>query len=319
MRIVVLDGYTLNPGDLSWRTLKSLDQCIIYDRTPPEEVVPRLTGCQIALTNKTVIAGDAMAQLPDLRYIGVLATGYNVVDISVATQRDITVTNVPSYGTASVAQMVFSHLLNLCHHVAQHSESVCRGVWSRSEDFCFWDYPLVELSGLAIGIVGFGQIGAAVAQVASAFGMDVLVCDPLRSSIPQQFTALPDIETLFQKSDVVSLHCPLTEQNRGFVNAHLLSLMKETAFFINTSRGPLVDEVALADVLNRGAIAGAGLDVLTEEPPTRECPLLTARNCFITPHIAWATRAARERLMHTAVENVKAFMRGEKLNVVNCF
>jgi glycerate dehydrogenase len=280
-------------------------------------VIPRSLGAAIVLTNKTVISDAAMGCLPDLRYIGVLATGYNVVDVDAASRRGIPVTNVPSYGTESVAQMTFAHLLNLCQHVAEHSDSVVRGNWAQSQDFCFWEFPLVELSGLTLGIVGMGRIGRAVARLGAAFGMRVLAYDPVKPSPLPDDVFMTDLETVFRESDVVTLHCPLTDENRGFVEGKLLSAMKETALLINTSRGPLVDEAALADALDRGIIAGAGVDVLDAEPPHAGSPLIGARNCYTTPHIAWATRAARQRLMDTAVSNVAGFLRGEPVNVVN--
>lgn len=317
MKIVVLDGYTLNPGDLSWEGLASLGECTVYDRTSPHEVLARSKGAAILLTNKVVLDRNTMAQLPELKYIGVLATGYNIVDVEAAKERGIVVTNVPAYSTNSVVQMTFAHVLNLCLHVAQHSESVRSGAWSRSPDFSYWEYPLVELAGLTMGIVGYGRIGRGVARVASAFGMEVLVFDPFVDPASVEGAVPVDLETLFSRSDIVTLHCPLTEQNRGFVNARMLSLMKKTAFLINTSRGPVIDEAALADALNEGNIAGAGLDVLGQEPPPADCPLLKAKNCFLTPHIAWASGAARARLMQAVVENIKAFLRGEAINVVN--
>jgi glycerate dehydrogenase len=317
MRIVILDGYTLNPGDLSWEQLESLGECVIYDRTPGNEIVSRALGCDIVLTNKTIVSRETISQLPDLKYIGLLATGYNVVDVEAAAERKIPVTNIPEYGTQSVAQMVFCHLLNLCTHTAEHSHSVRQGKWSGSKDFCFWDFPLIELSGLTMGIVGLGRIGSQVAVTAKSFGMDVLGYDPSpRSTLPAH-VILTDIETLFQKSDVVSLHCPLTRENPGFVNAKLLGIMKQNSFLINTSRGQLIDEIALAEALNLGAIAGAGLDVLAIEPPVVDNPLLKARNCYITPHISWATRSARQRLMAAVCDNVGAFIRGSSINVVN--
>jgi glycerate dehydrogenase len=252
-----------------------------------------------------------------LKYIGLLATGYNVVDIKAATDRHIPVTNIPEYGTQSVAQMVFCHILNLCNHASEHSSSVREGKWSQSKDFCFWDFPQIELFGLTMGIVGLGRIGSTVATLASAFGMDVIAYDTNTPSVIPGTVSLTDIETVFRKSDVLSLHCPLTEQNRGFVNIKMLRLMKPTSFLINTSRGPLINESELAEALNTGIIAGAGLDVLALEPPEASNPLLTARNCYITPHISWATRSARQRLMGMAVENVEAFLHGKSLNVVN--
>lgn len=317
MRIVVLDGYALNPGDLSWDGFRSLGECVVHDRTPANETVARSAGAEVLLTNKTVLSGEIIDQLADLRYIGVLATGYNVVDTEAAAKRRIPVTNVPEYSTRSVAQLVFAHLLNFCHHVADHSAGVRQGKWTESEDFCFRDYPLLELSGQTMGIVGLGRIGSAVATTAVAFGMNVLAHDPNPPEKVPEHIVLTDLETLFRESDVVSLHCPLTAGNEGFVDNELLGLMKRSAFLINAARGPLVDTAALADALNNGTLAGAGVDVLTQEPPAADNPLLTARNCSITPHIAWATRAARERLMATAFGNTEAFLRGERVNAVN--
>ena len=317
MRIVVLDGYTLNPGDLTWDALKALGPCEVYDRTGPTQVVERASGAQIVLTNKTVLPRAAIAQLSPLKYIGVLATGFNVVDVEAAKQRGICVTNVPAYGTPSVAQMVFAHLLHFTQHVGEHSQSVHNGDWSRSPDFCYWNYPLVELAGLTMGIVGLGRIGRQTVKLALAFGMKVIYFDvTLDPAVPTEVVAV-DLDTLFRDSDVVSLHCPLTQDNKGLVNRQRLEMMKPTAFLINTGRGPLIDEPSLADALNRGRIAGAGLDVLCEEPPPLDNPLLHAKNCTITPHIAWATKAARQRLMDIAVSNVRAFIQGNPQNVVN--
>jgi len=317
MRIVILDGYTLNHGDLSWEAFHALGDCRIYDRTLPEEIVSRAADCEILLTNKTVISRETIRQLPDLKYIGLLATGYNVVDIKAAAERGIPVTNIPEYGTMSVAQMVFCHLLNLSIHAAEHSQSVHQGRWSECKDYCFWDFPLVELAGLTMGIVGLGRIGSATAVMAKAFGMVVQAYD---TRIPPNIPAgvkMTDLETIFRDSDVVSLHCPLTETNAGFVDAKWLKKMKRSAFLINTSRGQLINEKDLAEALNSGQIAGAGLDVLSVEPPPADNPLLTARNCTITPHISWATRSARQRLMVTAVENIQAFENGKPIHVVN--
>jgi len=269
------------------------------------------------LTNKTVVSRAMIAQLPELQYLGVLATGYNVVDIEAAQQRGICVTNVPAYGTPSVAQMVFAHLLHFTQHVGEHSQSIHNGDWSRSPDFCYWNYPLVELAGLTMGIVGLGRIGRQTAKLALAFGMKVVYSDVTPQSDVSGDIVATDLDTLFRASDVISLHCPLIEDNRGFVNHRRLEMMKPTAFLINTSRGPLIDEPALAEALNRGRIAGAGLDVLCEEPPQLDNPLLHARNCTITPHIAWATKAARQRLMDIAVANVRAFLQGKPQNVVS--
>ncbi|HUS71855.1 MAG TPA: D-2-hydroxyacid dehydrogenase [Sedimentisphaerales bacterium] len=317
MNIVVLDGYTLNPGDLTWKDLEALGQCTVYDRTEPKEVVPRAKDADIAITNKTMLSSDVIKQLPKLKYIGVLATGYNVVDIEAARHAGIPVTNVPAYSTPSVAQLVFAHLLNLAHHVGAHSETVRSGRWVSCVDFCYWDTPLIELAGLTMGIIGFGRIGQATAKLALAFGMKVIAYDVVTpSSVPEgcQFVGLEDV---FRSSDVVSLHCPLTPQTQNIINRECLELMKKTAFLINAGRGPLVDEQALAEALNNEEIAGAGLDVLSSEPPEEDNPLLKAKNCFITPHIAWATRAARQRLLKVVVDNVASFLAGNLQNVVN--
>jgi glycerate dehydrogenase len=279
--------------------------------------VQRASGAAIVLTNKTVLTRETIRQLPKLRYIGVLATGYNVVDIEAAGQHGICVTNVPAYGTASVAQMVFAHLLNLTQHTCEHGQSVRNGDWSRSPDFCYWNYPLVELAGLTMGIVGLGRIGRQTATLALAFGMKVIYHDVTASlDAPAEAVAV-DLDTLFRDSDVISLHCPLTEDNRGFVSRRQLELMKPTSFLINTSRGPLIDEPALAEALNHGRLAGAGLDVLSQEPPAPDHPLLRAKNCTVTPHLAWATQAARQRLLNIAVANVQAFLQGNAQNVVS--
>lgn len=317
MKIVVLDGLTLNPGDLSWKELEHLGPCEIYDRTSVEQVVPRANNAEIVLTNKTVVSRNHIEQLSKLRYIGVLATGYNIVDVAAAKERGIPVTNVPGYGTASVAQHTMALLLELALHVGHHSDTVRQGRWSACPDFCYWDFPLVELDGLTLGIVGLGQIGQAVARLASAFGMSILAQSRSRPATMSEGVKLVDLETLFRQSDVVSLHCPLTPETRALVNGERLSWMKPSAFLLNTSRGPLVDEAALADALNHGRLAGAAVDVLTTEPPPVGNPLFTAKNCLVTPHIAWATRAARSRLLNRAVANVKAFLAGKPQNVVN--
>ena len=308
MNIVVLDGYTLNPGDLSWDALRELGSCEIYDRSAPDEIVPRSTSAEIVLTNKVKLNGEYMSSVPTLKYIGVTATGYNIVDVAAARERKVIVTNVPTYGTQSVAQMTFALLLELTQHVGHHAQTVREGRWTRSPDFCYWDYPLIELDGLTLGIIGFGRIGKMVGQLAEAFGMKVLTYSRKQP--------VAEMETLFRRSDIISLHCPLTPQTEHLVNEKRLAWMKPTAFLLNTSRGPLIDESALAKALNEGRIAGAGLDVLAVEPPTADNPLLRAKNCLITPHIAWAMRAARSRLMEAVVENLRAFLAGESKNVV---
>lgn len=317
MNIVVLDGFTLNPGDLSWSDLEQLGSCRIYDRSSPDEVTARGADAEIILTNKVAIKSEHMARWPKLRYIGVLATGYNIVDVAAARQRNVTVTNVPAYGTHSVAQMTMALLLELALHAGHHSQTVRDGRWTASPDFCYWDYPLVELHGLTMGIVGLGRIGSAVAALARAFGMNVVAQSRTQTKSQPEGVRWLDLETLFKVSDVVSLHCPLTPETQGLVNADRLKLMKRSAFLLNTSRGGLIDDAALAAALNEGRIAGAGLDVLSIEPPPSSNPLLHARNCLITPHISWATSAARRRLMDIAVGNVRAFLEGTPQNVVN--
>jgi len=316
MDIVVLDGFTLNPGDLSWAELQQLGTCRIYDRTPAEKVIERAKDAEILIINKIIISEREIDQLPKLQYIGLCSTGYNVVDTEAAANKKIAVTNVPAYSTNSVAQLVFAHILNLCQHVSEHSESVKRGDWAKAPDFCYWNFPLIELDSLTLGIIGMGQIGQAVARIARQFGMKILYHD-LRalSDIDKDYRSV-DLDLIFRESDVVTLHCPLTPETRQLVNTKRLSLMKSSAFLINTSRGQLIDEKALAESLDRGKIAGAGLDVLATEPPGPDNPLLTAKNCYITPHIAWATRAARQRLMDVVVNNLRCFLDGKPINLV---
>jgi glycerate dehydrogenase len=314
--IVVLDSYCLNPGDLSWRPLEELGECAFYERTSAEQFRERLHDAEIVLTNKVPLHRDVLTGHPRLKYIGVTATGYNIVDTKAARELGIIVTNVPSYGTASVAQMVMAHVLNLTQRVGDHAEAVREGRWASSPDWCFWDYPLLELDGMTLGIIGYGRIGEAVAKLARAFGMRVIAHN--RSAIEEtNGVRAVDLDTIFRESDILSLHCPLTNETRHLVNRERLASMKQTSLLINTSRGPLVDETALADALNAGQIAGAGLDVLEVEPPSTENPLYTAKNCYITPHIAWATQAARQRLLDAAVENVAAYLRGTPQHVVN--
>ena len=317
MNIVVLDGYTLNPGDLTWKDLESLGKCKIYDRTAPEDIISRAENAEIVLTNKTMLSSDIIKQLPELKYIGVLATGYNVVDVETARDFNIPVTNVPAYSTQSVAQIVFAHLLNLAEHIAHHTQTVKSGRWTSSPDFSYWDTPLIEISGLTMGIIGFGKIGQTTAKLALAFGMNVIFYDIAEPSYVPNGCEFVKLDDIFRNSDVISLHCPLTPETNKIINKERLELMKKTAFLINTSRGPVVDEKALAEALNNERIAGAGLDVLTEEPPAENNPLLKAKNCYITPHIAWATIAARKRLLKVAVDNVASFLAGKIQNVVN--
>ncbi len=317
MRIVVLDGYTLNPGDLSWDNLEQLGDVTIHERSTPQEVLDRSQGADALLVNKVVLTADAIAGLTDLKYIGVTATGYNVVDVDAAAARGIPVCNVPTYGTRSVAQMTFAHILELTQNVGHHDLTVReQGRWAAGSDFCYWDFPLIELEGKTLGIVGLGRIGTAVANLGLAFGMQVIACSP-SSKTPPEGIQMVEMDELFQQSDVISLHCPLTPDSENLVNAERLAQMKSSALLVNTSRGQLVDSEALAVALNSGQIAGAGLDVLEQEPPPREHPLYTAKNCRITPHIAWATQAARARLLQTSVENLAAFQQNQLQNVVN--
>lgn len=316
MKIIVLDGYGLNPGDLSWSGMESLGELTVYDRTSPSELLERSAGAEVLITNKTLITAEDMASLPQLKYIGVLATGYNVVDIDAARSRGIVVTNIPAYSTSSVAQMVFAHILNITQRVGYYADENKQGRWTDSVDFCYWDTPLMELDGKKMGIVGFGNIGQATARIAQAFGMEVcVVTSKEQSALPVGMIKM-ELDELFASCDVVSLHCPLTPDTKEMVNAERLKLMKPQAILINTGRGPLINEQDLADALNEGRIAAAGLDVLSVEPSLKDNPLLSARNCFITPHIAWATKEARMRLMDIAVNNLKAYQEGHIINNV---
>lgn len=308
----------MNPGDLSWDGLRELGEVTIYDRTSPEETVKRAAGAEALLTNKTVLDRKVIEALPELKYIGVLATGYNVVDTAAARERGVTVTNIPSYSTASVAQMVFSLLLAVTNGVEHYTADNRAGRWSRCADFCYWDAPLTELAGKKFGIVGLGNIGSAVAGIALAFGMKVLAyTSKPADKLPEGVEKASSLEALLSDSDVVTLHCPLTESTRHLINADTLALMKPSAILINTGRGPLVDEEALAAALNNGKLRGAGVDVLSCEPPEMTNPLLCARNCYTTPHLGWATVEARQRLMEIAVANVANFIAGTPVNVVN--
>lgn len=316
MKIVVLDAYTLNPGERKWEELEELGEVVVHDRTAQLDVVRRAKDAEVVLTNKTILDGFILNLLPKLKYIGVLATGYNVVDLDVARQRGIVVTNIPAYSTQSVAQMAIAHLLNITQRVAHYAHEVHNGVWSAQPDFCYWNTPLIELAGKKIGIVGFGNTGQATAQIAEALGMEVWVyTSKPKKSLPKKYQKVT-LNELFSACDVVSLHCPLTAENKEMVNSFRLSLMKQGAILINTSRGGLIDEKALEQALLSGKLLGAGLDVLSSEPVPNGNPLLKLKNCFITPHIAWATRESRMRLMNQAVENLKAWMEGRTINNV---
>lgn len=318
MKIIVLDGNTLNPGDLSWGPIEQFGDFHVYDRTPNELIVERSDNAEILLTNKVPLLGATIEQLPKLKYIGVLATGYDVVDCAAAARKGVPVSNIPEYGTASVCQMVFAHILHFCNHVAHYSNQVHSGTWSESQDFCFYDKPPIELSGLQLGMVGYGKIGQAVAAVALAFGMNVKVCTRTgRDEVLSHGVSFCSLREVFAESDFVSLHCPLTADTKQMVNRDLLRLMKPTALLINTARGGLIDESALADALRSGKLAGACLDVLGIEPPDAKNPLFNIGTCAITPHISWASLAARTRLIQTAAENIAAFQSGKPKNVVN--
>lgn len=318
MKIVVLDGYALNPGDLSWEGIKEMGDVVVHDRTSPDQIVERSRGADVLFTNKTPVREAVIRQLPDLKFIGVLATGYNIIDVKAARERGVIVSNIPDYGSYSVAQLTLALLLELCHHVQRHSDSVHEGKWASSKDWCFWDYPLVELAGKTMGIIGFGSIGQKVGDMATAFGMKLLGTARRQSDQSHRKNfRWADIGELLEESDVVSIHCPLTPDTEGMINAQSLRRMKKHAFLINTSRGPIIVDQDLADALNDGVISGAGIDVLSVEPPPNDNPLFNAKNCIITPHIAWATREARKRLMDMAANNLRAFVKGSPVNVVS--
>jgi len=315
MKIVVADGYALNPGDLSWEAIRAYGELVVYDRTPVEEIAGRCKDADIVLTNKVPFSRDTLAVLPSLKLISVLATGYNIIDTVAAKERGIVVSNAPAYGTDSVAQHVFALLLELTNHVGRNARATAAGKWQQSVDWCFTEAPVMELAGKTFGVVGFGHIGQQAARIAAAFGMTVIYYNP--SAKEPSLGSACGLEELFVQSDVISLHCPLTSHNQEFVNAELLSKMKPTALLINTARGQLIHEKDLADALNRHVIAGAGLDVLSKEPPPDSNPLLTAENCIITPHNAWISKEARARVLRITAANIGAFLKGQPIHVVN--
>lgn len=315
-RIVVLDGYTLNPGDLSWEGLEKLGELTVYDRTPVEEIVPRIGDAEYVFVNKVPITRETLEACPNLKFIGVLATGYNIVDVQAARERGVVVTNVPTYGTAAVAQFVFALLLEICHHVGHHSAEVFQGRWTTNPDWCFWDYPLIELAGKTMGIIGFGRIGRAVARLAQAFGMQVVAHNPNLSGVVDGVTMV-ELDELLGVSDVISLHVPLTPQTQGLINKESIAKMKDGVILINTARGQLIVEEDLKEALDAGKVYAAGLDVVSVEPIQPDNVLLSCKNVFITPHIAWAPKESRQRLMDIAVENLRQFMAGNPINVVN--
>lgn len=318
MKIVILDGYTENPGDLSWEGFEKLGDLTVYDRTPSDKIVERIGDAEVVYTNKTPITRETLDACPNIKFIGVLATGYNVVDVNVAKEKGIPVSNIPTYGTMAVAQFAIALLLELCHHIGEHSECVKRGDWTNNPDWCFWNYPLVELAGKTMGVIGFGRIGQATAKIAQALGMKILAYDSFKNpDFESETCKYAELDELLANSDVISLHCPLFPETEGIINKDTIAKMKDGVMIINTSRGPLIVEEDLRDALNSGKVAGAAVDVVSTEPIKMDNPLLQAKNMIITPHIAWAPKESRQRLMDIAVENLKAYAAGAPINVVN--
>ncbi|MCC8061345.1 MAG: D-2-hydroxyacid dehydrogenase [Clostridiales bacterium] len=315
-KIVILDGYTENPGDLSWEPLEKFGRLTVYDRTPAAETVNRIGDAEIIFTNKTVISREILDACPNVKYIGVLATGFNVVDLNATFEKGITVTNIPSYGTDTVGQFAIALLLEICHHIGDHNRTVHEGKWEKCEDFCYWDYPLIELAGKTMGIVGFGRIGQATGRIAKALQMRVIAYDAYPNDSSCELADYVSLDQLFAESDVVSLHCPLTKDNEKMINRETIAKMKDGVIIINNSRGPLIDEAALAEALKEGKVYAAGLDVVSTEPIRGDNPLLKARNCFITPHISWAARESRQRLLDIAVDNLENYLAGTPVNVI---
>ncbi|QNM06691.1 D-2-hydroxyacid dehydrogenase [Qiania dongpingensis] len=318
MKIVVLDGYTENPGDLSWSGLEALGELKVYDRTPEEEIVKRIGNAEIVITNKTPVSADTMEKCPSIRYIGVLATGYNVIDTDTAKAKGIVVSNIPTYGTDAVGQFAIALLLEICHHIGHHSEAVHKGRWENNKDWCFWDYPLIELAGKTMGIVGYGRIGQTTGRIAQSMGMKVLAYDAYKNpALENENCRYAELDEVLSQSDVIALHCPLFPSTEGMINKDTIAKMKDGVIILNNSRGPLIVEQDLADALVNRKVYAAGLDVVSTEPIRGDNPLLNAPNCIITPHISWAPKESRQRLMDIAVNNVKAFLDGEPVNVVN--
>lgn len=320
MKIVVLDGYTLNPGDLNWEGIEKFGELTVYDRTDfaPENLIKAIGNADVVFTNKTPLSKSVLEKVPSVKYIGVLATGYNVVDTIAAKELGIMVSNIPTYGTAAVAQFTMALLLEMCHHVGAHSSAVKNGDWTNSRDFCFWNYPLIELAGKNFGIIGFGRIGQATAKVAQAFGMNILAYGSRQNpELVSDTCKYVTLDELLSQSDIISLHCPLTDNTKGIINKETISKMKDAVMIINTSRGPLVVEQDLCDGLNSGKVGYAAVDVVSLEPIAASNPLLSAKNCIITPHIAWAPKESRIRLMNTAVDNLAAYINGSPVNIVN--
>ena len=317
MKIVVLDGYTENPGDLSWNGLESLGELTVYDRTQPDEIAARIRGAGAVYVNKVALDRETIFSAPDLKFIGVLATGYNVVDIAAARERGIAVCNIPTYGTAAVGQFAIAMLLEICHHVAHHSDAVHAGRWEQNADWCFWDYPLIELAGKTMGIIGFGRIGQTPGRIARALGMNVIAYDEYESGAGRALAEYTALDALFARSDVIALHCPLLPSTQGIINRENIAKMKDGVIILNNARGPLIVEQDLADALNSGKVYAAGLDLVSTEPIRGDNPLLKAKNCLITPHISWAPKESRQRLMEIAADNLRRFLEGSPVNVVN--
>lgn len=321
MKIVVLDGYTLNPGDLDWKGLETIGDCTVYDRTSltdVQEAIDRIGNAEIVFTNKTPMPKSLFDACPNIKFVGVLATGYNVVDVNAAKDKGVIVTNIPTYGTAAVGQFTIALLLEICHHIGHHNNAVHEGKWENNADWCFWDYPLIELDGKTIGIIGYGRIGQATGKIAQALGMKVLAYDEYKNpNLVTETCKYAELDELLKESDVIALHCPLFPSTQGIINKENIAKMKDGVIILNDSRGPLIVEEDLAEALNSGKVAAAGLDVVSSEPIKGNNPLLKAKNCIITPHIAWAPKESRKRLMDIAVNNLQAFVAGEPVNVVN--
>lgn len=320
MKIVVLDGYTENPGDLSWDNIAKLGQLTVFDRTPIDnenEIIKRIENAEIVLTNKTPISKKTIDASPNLKFISVLATGFNIVDVEYAKKKEISVSNIPTYGTNAVGQFAIALLLEICHHIADHSKAVKEGRWESNPDWCFWDYPLIELAGKTMGIIGFGRIGQTTGRIAKALGMKVIANDQYISEQGKEIATYVDLNCLLSQSDVIVLHCPLLESTKELINKETISLMKDGVIIINNSRGPLINEYDLANALNSGKVYAAGIDVVSREPIQNTNPLLSANNCFITPHISWAPKESRQRIMDGTVQNIEAYLSGKCINVVN--
>lgn len=317
MNIVVLDGYTLNPGDITWGGMEKLGCLTVYDRTPTDKIVERIGNAEVVFTNKTPISKETFEECPNIKFVGVLATGYNVVDVVAAKEKGIPVTNIPTYGTDAVGQFAIGLLLEICHHIAHHDKAVHDGRWENNNDWCFWDYPLIELAGKTMGVIGFGRIGQTTGRIAKALGMKVIAYDEYPNDVGKEFAKYVSLDTLFSESDVIALHCPLLPSTEGIINKDNIAKMKDGVIILNNSRGPLIVEQDLADALNSGKVYAAGVDVVSTEPIKADNPLLIAKNCIITPHISWAPKESRQRLMDIAVNNLEAFIKGAPKNVVN--